>query len=142
MPEPIFTRIIKGQIPFHRIHEDEHVLAFLDINPISEGHTLVVPKEPAETVDKLSDEAAAAIGRALPRISRAILKATGAKAFNILQNNGRDAHQVVPHVHFHIIPRFPDRAEGGGLGIGWHSGSLDAAKGKDLAAKIAGALSR
>lgn len=142
MPESIFTRIIKGQIPCHRIHEDEHVLAFLDINPISEGHTLVVPKEPAETVDKLSDEAAAAIGRALPRISRAVLKATGATAFNILQNNGREAHQVVPHVHFHIIPRFADRAEGGGLGIGWNAGSLDAAKGKDLAARIAGALTR
>jgi len=142
MPESIFTRIIKGQIPCHRIHEDEHVLAFLDINPISEGHTLVVPKEPAETVDKLSDEAAAAIGRALPRISRAVLKATGAAAFNILQNNGREAHQVVPHVHFHIIPRFADRAEGGGLGIGWNAGSLDAAKGKDLAARIAGALTR
>lgn len=142
MADSIFTRIIKGQIPCHRIHEDEFVLAFLDINPISEGHTLVVPKEPAETVDKLSDEAAAAIGRVLPRISRAVLKATGARAFNILQNNGREAHQVVPHVHFHIIPRYADRAEGGGLGIGWNAGSLDAAKGKDLAAKIAGAIAR
>jgi histidine triad (HIT) family protein len=141
MADSIFTRIIKGQIPCHRIYEDEHVLAFLDINPISEGHTLIVPKEPAETVDKLSDAAAGAIGRVLPRISRAVLKATGARAYNILQNNGREAHQAVPHVHFHIIPKFADRADGGGLGIGWDAGSLDSARGKDLAARIAAGIS-
>ncbi len=140
MGESIFTKIIKGQIPCHKVYEDERVFAFLDINPISEGHTLIVPKEAAETVDKLSDEAAAAVGKALPRICRAVMKATGTKAYNVLQNNGRDAHQVVPHVHFHVIPRFADRAEGGGLGIGWKAGSLDAAEGKDLAARIAKAI--
>jgi histidine triad (HIT) family protein len=141
MGDSIFTKIIKGQIPSHKVYEDERVFAFLDINPISEGHTLVVPKEPAETVDNLSDEAAAAVGRALPRISRAILKATGARAYNILQNNGREAHQVVPHVHFHVIPRYADRADGGGLGIGWRAGSLEADRAKALAVKIAAALS-
>lgn len=128
----IFARILSGEIPCHRVYEDDHVLAFLDISPLSRGHTLVIPKEPAPTMDKLSDEAAAAIGRVLPRLCRAVLKASGARAFNILQNNGAGAHQAVMHVHFHIIPKHED---GSGLGIGWKPGKL--ADGPELAAKIA-----
>jgi histidine triad (HIT) family protein len=135
VPETIFTKILRGEIPCHKVYEDEHVLAFLDINPISRGHTLVIPREPAETVDKLSDDAAAAIGRVLPRISRAVLAATGATAFNVLQNNGPLAHQAVFHVHFHIIPKFED---GTGLGIGWKTTKLD--DGATLAKAIAGKL--
>jgi histidine triad (HIT) family protein len=116
------------------VYEDDHVLAFLDIAPLSLGHTLVIPKEPVETLDQLSDESCAAIGRVLPRICRAVLKATGAKAYNVLQNNGSAAHQFVMHVHFHIIPKYDD---GSGLGIGWPAGSLDKSKGADLAKKIA-----
>lgn len=135
----IFAKIIAGQIPCHRVYEDAHVLAFLDINPLSRGHTLVIPKEPAPTLDVLSDESAAAIGRVLPKIGRAVMAATGATAFNVLQNNGASAHQVVMHVHFHVIPKFPD---GTGLGIGWNAGSLAAAEGTSLAQSIASALSR
>jgi histidine triad (HIT) family protein len=106
MGETIFSRIIRGEIPCHRVYEDEHVLAFLDIGPLSQGHTLVIPKEPAATLDKLSDEASAAVGRVLPRLARAVMQATGATSYNILQNNGADAHQAVFHVHFHIIPKY------------------------------------
>ena len=95
MANTIFTKILAGEIPCFRVYEDDHVLAFLDINPLSRGHTLVIPKEPAETLDQLSDESAAAVGRVLPKISRAILQATGAVAFNVLQNNGATAHQAV-----------------------------------------------
>jgi histidine triad (HIT) family protein len=104
MAETIFARIIRGEIPCHKVYEDDHVLAFLDIGPLSEGHTLVIPKEPAVTLDQLSDESAAALGRVLPRICRAVLAETGARAYNVLQNNGESAHQVVEHVHFHVIP--------------------------------------
>jgi histidine triad (HIT) family protein len=135
MPETIFSKILRGEIPCHRVYEDDKVLAFLDVNPISRGHTLVIPKEPAESVDTLSDEASAAIGRVLPRISRAVLAATGATAFNILQNNGSLAHQAVFHVHFHIIPKYDD---GTGLGIGWKAEKLDG--GAELAKAIAGSL--
>ena len=121
MADTIFSKIIRGEIPCHKLYEDDQVLAFLDVNPLSPGHSLVIPKEPAVTVDALSDEAAAAIGRVLPRISRAVLKATGAREFNILQNNGAGAHQAVFHVHFHIIPKLPD---GRGLGVGWKPGKL------------------
>tara|TARA_R110002072_G_scaffold19187_1_gene71502 strand:- start:590 stop:994 length:405 start_codon:yes stop_codon:yes gene_type:complete len=134
MSETIFSKILKGEIPCHRVYEDEAVLAFLDVNPLSPGHTLVIPKEAKATLDQLSDEASAAIGRVLPRIARAVLAATGASEFNVLQNNGPGAHQAVFHVHFHIIPKL----DGKGLGVGWQPGALQ--EGAALAAKIAAAL--
>jgi histidine triad (HIT) family protein len=137
MPETIFTRILRGEIPCARVYEDDHVLAFLDIGPLSAGHTLVIPKEPAATLDQLSDEAAAALGRVLPRLCRAVIRATGVSAYNVLQNNGTLAHQAVHHVHFHIIPR-PSAGEG--LGITWRAGQLDSASAAELAARIAAAI--
>ena len=131
----IFAKIIAGEIPCHKIYEDEHVLAFLDISPIARGHTLVIPKESAPTLDKLSDEAAAALGRVLPRVSRAVLAVTGATQFNVLQNNGPLAHQAVFHVHFHIIPKLDSTS---GLGIEWPAGRLD--DGPALAKAIASKL--
>jgi histidine triad (HIT) family protein len=130
----IFSKIISGEIPCHKIYEDDHVLAFLDIGPLSEGHAILIPKEEAATLDALSDESAAAIGRVLPRLCRAIMKATGTSNYNILQNNGRIAHQEVEHVHFHIIPK-PDAERG--LGIGWPKSALDADQGAELAKRIA-----
>ena len=139
MAETVFAKILRGEIPCHRIYEDDAVLAFLDVNPLSRGHTLVIPKEPAATLDQLSDDAAAALGRVLPRLARAVLAATGASAFNILQNNGAAAHQAVMHVHFHIIPKTDD---GKGLGIGWKPQNLDKDEGSALAAEIAARLDR
>ena len=136
MAETIFSKIISGAIPCHRVYEDEHVLAFLDIAPVAPGHTLVIPKEPARTLDELSEEAAAAIGRVLPRLCRAVKRVTGTAAYNVLQNNEALAHQAVFHVHFHIIPK-PDEQRG--LGVRWPSASLgaDAAKlALDLAAAV------
>ena len=133
MPETIFGKILSGAIPCHKVYEDARVLAFLDINPLSTGHTLVIPKEPAPTLDTLSDESAAALGRALPRICRAVIAVTGVKEYNVLENNGSAAHQVVAHVHFHIIPK-PSHEQG--LGIGWPARTLDAESGAKLAAKL------
>jgi histidine triad (HIT) family protein len=130
----IFDEILDGSIPCHRVYEDEHVLAFLDISPLSRGHTLIIPKERKAYLHELSDEQAAAIGRVLPRIARAVMTATGAKAYNVLQNNGPEAHQAVFHVHFHVIPKIG----GGGLGIGWKPTELD--DGAKLAADIRTAL--
>jgi histidine triad (HIT) family protein len=133
----LFTRIIKGEIPSFKVFEDDRVYAFLDIGPLSRGHVLLVPKEEAATLDALSDESAAAIGRALPRLCRAVMKASGAAAFNVLQNNGEIAHQVVQHVHFHIIPKFED---GSGLEIKWRAGKLAPEEGKTLQQAIAAAM--
>jgi len=134
MADTIFGKIIRGEIPCHRVYEDDHVLAFMDISPLSRGHVLVIPKEPAETLDKLSDDASAAIGRVLPRLCRAVMAATGTSAFNVLQNNGTRAHQAVHHVHFHIIPKTDDT----GLGIDWNPIKPDdtASLAKDIASKL------
>ena len=135
-PVTIFDRILTGEIPAYRIYEDDHVLAFLDIGPLSDGHTLVIPKERKAFLHELSDEAAAALGRALPRLCRAVLKATGATAYNVLQNNGSAAHQAVLHVHFHIIPKIGST----GLGVGWSPGSLSADRAQELTTAIRAAL--
>ena len=131
----VFDKILDGEIPCHRVLENEHVLAFLDVGPLSAGHTLVIPKERRAQLHELSDEAAAEIGRVLPRVARAVMAATGATAYNVLQNNGAAAHQAVFHVHFHVIPKTDG---GAGLGIGWQPGELE--DGEALAARIRGEL--
>lgn len=137
MAETIFDKILRGEIPCHKVYEDEHVLAFLDVGPLSRGHTLLIPKERAVTLDQLSDESAAAIGRALPRLCRAVKRVCGCEAFNVLQNNGPLAHQAVFHVHFHVIPK--QTAEDG-LGIRWSPKRLDPTEGAELAAQLAASL--
>ncbi len=132
----IFTKVIDGEIPCHKVYENEHILAFLDIGPLSEGHTLVIPKERKATLDELSDESAAAIGRVLPRLCRAVMQVTGAKAYNVLQNNGSAAHQAVLHVHFHIIPKYSDA----GLRMTWEAGTLDNVGAKPLADQMRASL--
>jgi len=92
-----------------------------------------VPKEPAVTLDALSSESSAAIGAVLPKIAKAVLAVSGAKDFNVLQNNGAAAYQSVFHVHFHIIPKMPD-----GRGLTWpfQSTPLDAQTGAEMAAQL------
>lgn len=128
----IFARIAAGEIPCQRVFENEHVLAFLDVNPLAEGHALVIPKRPVARLEELPPELAAELGRQLPVIARKIMTATGATAYNILQNNGAPAGQEVPHVHFHIIPRRPDD----GLGYRWRPQKRSAEELAALAARI------
>lgn len=132
----VFAKILDGELPCHRLYEDDRVLALLDIFPLVLGHTLVIPKERRAYVHELSEESAAAIGRALPRIARAVMSATGASAYNILQNNGAAAHQAVFHVHFHVIPKIGDQ----GLELGWHPQRLEDGAAKLTAKKIVEAL--
>jgi histidine triad (HIT) family protein len=132
----IFDRILDGEIPCYRVYEDEHVLAFLDVGPLAEGHTLVIPKERVARLHELSADSAAAVGRVLPRLCRAVMAATGVTDYNVLQNNGAAAHQAVAHVHFHIIPK----TDAGGLGIHWPADRLDAAAATHLQKRIRAAL--
>ncbi len=117
----IFGRILDGEIPCHRVYEDDHALAILEVGPLSHGHVLVIPKERVAFLHELSDEAAAAIGRVLPRIARGLIEVTGCVDYNVLQNNGAAANQAVFHVHFHIIPKHTD---GSGLSLQWNAGEL------------------
>jgi histidine triad (HIT) family protein len=136
MAETVFSKILRGEIPCHKVYEDDHVLAFLDVGPLSRGHTLVIPREDVATLGELSDESAAAIGRVLPRICRAVMHATGATAYTVLQNNGAAAHQAVFHVHFHVIPKTADA----GLGIGWKAGEITPEQAATLLADMRASL--
>jgi histidine triad (HIT) family protein len=119
MSDSIFTRIIRREIPCHLLFENEHVIAFLDIAPLAPGHALVIPKRQVERLEQLPAEEAAEVARQLGPLAEKIVRLTGANGYNILQNNGPSAGQVVPHVHFHIIPR----RDGDGLGFRWNAGS-------------------
>ncbi|KAK4139388.1 HIT family protein 1 [Dichotomopilus funicola] len=121
----IFCKIIKGEIPSFKLVETDKTLAFLDINPLSRGHALIIPKFHGAKLADIPDEHLADI---LP-IAKKLVKATGAEEYNILQNNGRGAHQLVDHVHFHVIPK-PNEKEG--LGISWPQQPTDMDKLKAL----------
>ncbi|KAI0050578.1 HIT-like protein [Auriscalpium vulgare] len=103
----LFCLIIQGKIPSYKVYETEHSYAFLDINPVSEGHTLVIPKHHTVKLGELPDEYLSDIGPAIKKVALA----TGAEDYNVLQNNGKLAFQHVDHVHFHVIPK-PNAKEG------------------------------
>jgi histidine triad (HIT) family protein len=132
-PNCIFCKIIAGQIPCVKVYEDDAVLAFLDIGPLVPGHTLVIPKSHYATVMETPPETLAAVAQRLPKISKAVLAATGAPACHLLANNGSEAMQSVHHLHFHILPR----GKGESFRIPWNAGSLDKAAATTLAANIA-----
>ncbi|HWG90918.1 MAG TPA: HIT domain-containing protein [Candidatus Thermoplasmatota archaeon] len=108
----IFCKIAKGEIPSFKVHEDEHTLAFLDIQPLAEGHTLVVPKTHAVLIQDLPAADNAALWGAVQQVAAKLQKTTGAPATTVAVNNGRAAGQEVPHVHVHVVPR--REGDGGG----------------------------
>ena len=100
----VFAQILRGEAPCFKVYEDELTLAFMDIMPQLEGHTLVIPKEPAITVYDLSDEAALALMGTVRLVGPAVEKAMGVGGSTLFQLNGAEAGQTVPHLHFHILP--------------------------------------
>ena len=106
----IFTEIIEGKKPGFVIFEDDNHVAILDKYPIDTGHSLVIPKIPYEKIIDMPKNEVAELFSLVPQIANAILKATGGVAFSIAQNNGKEAKQIIPHVHVHIIPRYADKA--------------------------------
>ncbi|KAF8817071.1 HIT-like protein [Phlegmacium glaucopus] len=116
----LFCRIVKGEIPSFKLVETDLSFAFLDIGPLAKGHALVIPKYHAEKMHELPDENLRDI---LP-IAKKIAIAQGVPDYNILQNNGRIAHQEVPHAHFHVIPK-PAATLEEGLSIGWPAKPMD-----------------
>lgn len=108
MTDCIFCKIIDGKLPSQKIYEDGVVLAFMDLNPINKGHTLIIPKKHAVTILELEEEVLKHMMVIIKKLSKAIVDATNADGFNVMQSNGRHAGQEVDHVHFHIIPRFED----------------------------------
>ena len=106
MSDCIFCKIVAGQIPAIKLYEDDHVLAFMDIGPIVKGHALVIPKVHHDPLAQTPDNVLAQVIAVVRRIAQAQQEGLGADGVNIHQANGVTAGQVVPHLHFHIIPRF------------------------------------
>lgn len=128
----IFCKIVSGGIPCFKVYENEHVLAFLDINALSSGHTLVIPKHHAERTHQLPVDVMGEVGRAIHVVSSALVATGGMKDYNVLQNNGQLAHQAVTHVHYHIIPKTDKE----GLDIIWNSTTPDKGELAALANKL------
>jgi histidine triad (HIT) family protein len=104
-PNNVFARILRGEIPAHKVCEDERTLAFMDVMPQADGHTLVIPKHPAENLFDLPADDLAATVRTTQRVARAVKKAFDAPGIMIAQLNGAAAGQSVFHIHFHVVPR-------------------------------------
>lgn len=132
MSDCIFCKIIKGDIPCTKVYEDEQVLAFLDIGPITRGHTLVMPKKHHASLFDLPEEDFAAMMRSVQKISAAVFKGVGATGLNLLQNNFRSAGQQVDHVHMHIVPR----TEGDGFMTTWPTLPLTGEEMREIQQKI------
>jgi histidine triad (HIT) family protein len=138
MEDCIFCKIIRGEIPCFKVYEDERVLAFLDINPISEGHTLVIPKHHSENLWEIPGEDLEAVHLASKKIIHAMKKVLGPTGVACLQLNGKGANQVVMHYHLHLVPRLAGAPE---LPItSWElvQGDMDAIK--QTARKVATAI--
>ena len=103
----LFCRIISGEIPSHKVYEDENILAFLDIRPVNPGHILIIPKHHSPDIYTLPPEHLRYIADAAQKTAR-LLKESGAEGVNIIMNNGSAADQVIFHAHIHVIPRFAD----------------------------------
>ena len=136
-PDNIFAKILRGEIPAVKVWEDDHVLAFMDVFPQSEGHVLVIAKvSTARNLLEIEPDVLTHVVAATQRTARAVQKALKPEGFQILQFNGEAGGQTVFHLHFHIIPRWADRAmKGHG-----HAPMADAEQLKALAARIAAEL--
>ena len=128
----LFCKMVAGQIPVTKIYEDEVVLAFLDIGPISDGHTLVIPKQHFEKLHDCPAELLGRVSSRLGKIAGAVATAMGSDGYNLLCNNGRAAGQLVEHLHFHIIPRNTSD----GLFSRWPSYKYEGGKIEEIAAEI------
>ncbi|KAF2665071.1 HIT-like protein [Microthyrium microscopicum] len=131
----IFCRIIKGELPSFKIFESDKTLAFLDINPLSHGHTLIIPKHHGVSLTDIPDDSLTEV----LSVAKKVALAVKAENWNLLQNNGRLAHQEVDHVHFHVIPK-PNEKEG--LGVGWPQMKVDMDKLKSYSEEVKSAVSK
>lgn len=135
MTECIFCKIVEGTIPSAKIYEDEHVLAFMNIMPVTEGHVLLIPKKHVENVYEFSEEEASRLFAAAPKIANALKAEFKLAGMNLLQNNGAHAGQTIFHFHLHFIPRY-DQTDG--FQLGWETKESEYTLGRiqDIAAAI------
>ena len=128
----IFCKIGSGRIPAARVWESEDAIAFLDVNPLADGHTLLIPKQHFTDLRDVPGELLGRILGEAPALAKAVMNAVGATGINLLQNSGASAGQAVFHVHFHLIPRTADD----GLGFRWNAGSYPPQRAEEILAAI------
>lgn len=127
----LFCDVMSGKAPAHFVYEDKTHVAIMDKYPIHRGHTLVIPREHHEKITDMTIQNVSSLFSKVPLIARGVLEATDADGFNIGQNNGRAANQIIPHVHVHVIPRYTR------IGVAWPKRTIADEKDlADLAAKI------
>ena len=134
--ESVFYKIIRGELPAYKIHEDDDFLVILDRYPANIGHCLILPKIPAENIFDLNEKSAAGLYLMAKKIASAIKFATNCDGINIIQNNGRVAGQAVFYFHLHIIPRYNND----GIRISTTQKDYNADVFEEMAAKISGQL--
>ena len=134
MADCIFCKIIAGEIPSSKVYEDNQIVAFLDISQVTPGHTLVVPKQHFRNLLEMDADNTSQLFARVPDIARKVMKATGAKGMNILNNNEEIAGQTVFHTHVHLAPRYD---ETDGLQISFEAHEPDFLALAQLAEKIA-----
>jgi len=135
MSDCIFCKIVEGEIPSDKIYEDETFLAFLDIHPVNPGHTLVIPKKHYPDILDAPAPVLCDLLQVVKKVAAAVQKGTEVQGFNLGVNNGRVAGQIVPHLHFHIMPR----REGDGYKL-WQGRPYQAGEAADISEKIRKAI--
>jgi len=108
MADCVFCKIVAGGIPSQKLFESDKILSIVDINPVAFGHSLVIPKAHHATFTDLPAELAVDLMKAAQEVAAAVVKTTGAEGFNLLMNNGACSGQLIPHAHYHVIPRKAD----------------------------------
>jgi histidine triad (HIT) family protein len=131
MEECIFCKIVRADIPSYKVYEDDYTLAFLDIAPISKGHTLVIPKKHYVNFEDIPEEELSAVIKTVKKVGRMLKENFGVPGYNMQVNNDPVAGQIIPHIHFHLIPR----EEGDGLEL-WPQGGYDPGEAEEIAKKI------
>lgn len=131
-PDCNFCKIVAVEIPASVVYENDSLVAFLDINPLADGHLLVIPRDHYGALDQMPPAVCGQLCAALPALGRALLEVTGASGYNVLQSNGQAAGQVVPHVHFHLIPRQPIDD----LGFRWNAKKYPQGRAEELAGEL------
>ncbi|MBS3647503.1 HIT family protein [Pseudaminobacter sp. 19-2017] len=115
----VFAKILRGEIPSHKLYEDQDTYAFMDVMPRGEGHCLVIPKKPSRTILDVEPESLSAVMKTVQKLARAVVPAFGADGVTIQQFNEPAGGQVVFHLHFHVLPRFD------GVALKPHTGQME-----------------
>jgi len=127
----IFCKIIAGEIPSFKVYEDENSLAFLDIAPVNPGHTLIVPKKHYVNMEEIPEDQLCQLAAVIKKIGKAVKDGLGAEGYNVTENNDPISGQIVPHLHFHVIPR----RQGDGLRL-WPQGKYGEGEAEEILKKL------